>query len=131
MEAAAATDRKMKRLRQLVSGIDNVSFNIKSERHSFYQALLSVGDRRVAPVIEAVERNGGNWRSAAAEAGIDADGYVFRDRSEDPVLPWDVIGGGTKASFLRSEFERALRAEWTLATPRRPPAPRAPHTPAG
>ena len=37
----------------MMAGIDNVYFNIKSERHSFYQALLSLGDRRVAPVIEA------------------------------------------------------------------------------
>ena len=33
-------------------GIDNVYFNIKSERHSYYQGLLSLGDRRVADVIE-------------------------------------------------------------------------------
>ncbi len=131
MEMAAATDRKMKRLRQLVSGLDNVYFNIKSERHSFYQALLSLGDRRVAAVVEAAERNGGNWRAAAAETGVDADRYVFRDRGADPVQPWDVIEGGMKTSFFRAEFDRALRAEWTLATPPSPPAPPAPSTPAG
>ena len=32
--------------------LDNVYFNIKSERHSYYQGLLSLGDRRVADVIE-------------------------------------------------------------------------------
>ena len=56
-------------MRSLMAGIDNVYFNIKSERHSFYQALLSLGDRRVAPAIEAAERNGGNWRAAVAESG--------------------------------------------------------------
>ena len=82
MEDPAVTDRKGKRLRQLLAGIDNVYFNIKSERHSYYQALLSLGDRRVAPAIEAAERNGGNWRAAVAEAGVDADFYIFRDRVE-------------------------------------------------
>ena len=53
MEAPAITEAKSKRLRQLLAGIDNVYFNIKSERHSYYQALLSLGDRRVAPAIEA------------------------------------------------------------------------------
>jgi hypothetical protein len=114
-----------------VAGLDNVYFNIKSERHSFYQALLSLGDRRVAPVIEAAERNGGNWRAAATEVGVDVDRYVFRDRSADRVLPWDVIDGGMKRSFFRAEFERGLRAEWTVATPPSPPAPPAPRTPAG
>jgi len=114
MEDPAVTDRKIKRLRSLMAGIDNVYFNIKSERHSYYQALLSLGDRRVAPAIEAAERNGQNWRAAVEEAGVDADFFIFRDRSADPMLPWDIIDGGMKASFFRSEFEKSTRAEWTL-----------------
>ncbi len=114
MEDPAVTDRKIKRLRALTADIDNVFFNIKSERHSYYQALLSLGDRRVAPAIEIAERNGQNWRAAVAESGVDADFYIFRDRSRDAFLPWDVIDGGMKATFFQSEFEKSLRAEWTL-----------------
>jgi radical SAM superfamily enzyme YgiQ (UPF0313 family) len=114
MEDDASIDRKIKRMRSLTADIENVYFNIKSERHSFYQALLSLGDRRVAPAIEAAERNGGNWRAAVKEAGVDADFYVFRDRSADPVLPWDIIDGGMKDSFFRAEMARAVREEWTL-----------------
>jgi radical SAM superfamily enzyme YgiQ (UPF0313 family) len=114
MEDPAITDRKAKRLRTLVADLDNVYFNIKSERHSYYQSLLSLGDRRVAPAIEAAERNGGNWRAAVAESGVDADFYIFRDRSSDTLLPWDIIDGGMKESFFRGEFDKALRAEWTL-----------------
>jgi radical SAM superfamily enzyme YgiQ (UPF0313 family) len=114
MEDDANVDRKIKRLRGLMAGIDNVYFNIKSERHSYYQALLSLGDRRVAPVIAEAERNGQNWRAAVAETGVDADFFIFRDRSRDAVLPWDIIDGGMKASFFHSEFDKSLREEWTL-----------------
>jgi radical SAM superfamily enzyme YgiQ (UPF0313 family) len=114
MEESSMVERKIKRLRALMSGIDNVYFNIKSERHSYYQALLSLGDRRVAPAIEAAERNGQNWRAAVAEAGIDGDFYIFRDRTGDAMLPWDIIDGGLKASFFHTEFEKGLREEWTL-----------------
>jgi hypothetical protein len=114
MEDDRSIERKIVRMRSLTAGIDNVYFNIKSERHSFYQALLSLGDRRVAPAIEAAERNGGNWRAAVAEAGVDADFFVFRDRSHDSVLPWDIIDGGLKDGFFRSEADKAMRAEWTL-----------------
>src|SRR6186997_2846339 len=114
MEDDRSIDRKIKRMRSLTAGIDNVYFNIKSERHSFYQALLSLGDRRVAAAIEAAERNGGNWRAAVAETGVDADFVVFRDRSTDKVLPWDIIDGGLKDHFFRSEFDKGLREEWTL-----------------
>jgi radical SAM superfamily enzyme YgiQ (UPF0313 family) len=114
MEDLAVTDKKIRRLRALMAGIDNVYFNIKSERHSYYQALLSLGDRRVAPAIEAAERNGQNWRAAVAETGVDADYYIFRDRSRDTALPWDIIDGGLKASFFQAEYAKALREEWTL-----------------
>jgi radical SAM superfamily enzyme YgiQ (UPF0313 family) len=114
MEGDAAIERKLKRMRGLMAGIDNVYFTMKSERHSFYQALLSLGDRRVAPAIEAAERNGGQWRAAVKEAQVDADFFVFRDRSDDPMLPWDIIDGGLKATFYRAEFDKAMREEWTL-----------------
>jgi radical SAM superfamily enzyme YgiQ (UPF0313 family) len=114
MEQSHIVDQKMKRLRTLVSDIDNVYFNIKSERHSYYQALMSLGDRRVAPAIEAAERNGGQWRRAVEEAGVDADFYIFRDRSDDTVLPWDIIDGGMKDAFFRGELAKSERAEWTL-----------------
>lgn len=118
MDRPDVVDRKIKRMRELTAGVDNVYFNIKSERHSFYQALMSLGDRRVAPAIVEAERNGGNWRAAVAETGVDADFFVFRDRSDDPVLPWDIIDGGQRTNFFRSEFDKAMKAEWTLPAKR-------------
>ena len=114
METPAVTEQKMHRLRALVADLDNVYFTIKSERHSYYQALLSLGDRRVAPAIVAAEANGGNWRRATADANVDSDFYIFRDRRDDRVLPWDIIDGGMKKTFFRDEFAKALREEWTL-----------------
>jgi radical SAM superfamily enzyme YgiQ (UPF0313 family) len=124
MTPAAEIERKADRLRGLVSDVDNVYFNIKSERHSYYQGLLSLGDRRVADVIEAAHRNGGNWRGAVAETGLDADAYLYRDRSADAFLPWQIIDGGMKTSFFRAELDKSLRAEWTLPKKDSPvPAP--------
>jgi radical SAM superfamily enzyme YgiQ (UPF0313 family) len=107
-------ERKMKRLHALVDNLEHVYFNIKSERHSYYQALMSLGDRRVAPAIEAAERNGGQWRAAVQESGVDAEFYIYRDRSNDKMLPWDIIDGGMKDAFFRNEFAKGQRAEWTL-----------------
>ena len=114
MAATGLIESKMERLRALVSGLDNVYFSIKSERHSYYQALLSLGDRRITPAVELAEQNGGQWRRAVSDAGVDADFYIYRDRSNDTVLPWDIIDGGMKAAFFRAEFEKSQRAEWTL-----------------
>jgi radical SAM superfamily enzyme YgiQ (UPF0313 family) len=118
MTRASEIDRKVEYLRGLVEGIDNVFFNIKSERHSYYQGLLSLGDRRVADVIERVEDNGGNWRAAVADAGLDAEAYLYRDRTADGFLPWQIIDGGLKTPFFRAELEKSLRGEWTLPSKR-------------
>jgi radical SAM superfamily enzyme YgiQ (UPF0313 family) len=115
MTDAATIEQKAERLRALVDPLDNVFFNIKSERHSYYQGLLSLGDRRVADVIELAEQNGGNWRAAVAASGIDADAYLYRDRSADPFLPWFIIDGGMKTAFFKSEVEKSRQGEWTLA----------------
>jgi radical SAM superfamily enzyme YgiQ (UPF0313 family) len=114
MTDAKVIEQKIERMRGLVDGLDNVYFNIKSERHSYYQGLLSLGDRRVADVIERAEQNGQNWRAAAAETRIDADAYLYRDRSQDPFLPWQIIDGGFKSGFFRAELDKSLRAEWTM-----------------
>jgi hypothetical protein len=114
MTATDDIERRMKRMRSLVADIDNVYFNIKSERHSYYQALLSLGDRRIAPAIELAEENGGQWRKAVADSGVDGDFYIYRDRSNDAVLPWSIIDGGMKDNFFRAEFDKSTRAEWTL-----------------
>jgi len=116
MTDARVIDQKINRLRGLVTDLDNVYFNIKSERHSYYQGLLSLGDRRVADVIEIAERNGQNWRAAVAEAGLDADAYLYRDKTADAFLPWQIIDGGQKTNFFRSELAKSERAEWTVAT---------------
>jgi hypothetical protein len=118
MEDPAIVEEKVQRLKELIGDIDNVFFNIKSERHSFYQALLSLGDRRIAPVIEAAEANGGDWRRAAADTGVDAAFYVFRDRAADTVLPWSIIDGGLKETFFRAELDRSFQEQWTLPAKR-------------
>jgi hypothetical protein len=130
MTRADVIDAKVERLRALVADFDNVFFNIKSERQSYYQGLLSLGDRRVADVIELAEQNGFNWRAAVADAGLDAEAYLYRDRSADPFLPWHILDDGQRTAFFRSEAAKSERAEWTMPARRPDVAPPAPVPPA-
>jgi hypothetical protein len=72
-------------------------------------------------VIENAERNGGHWREAVAEAAIDADAYLYRDRMADTFLPWQIIDGNLRDEFFRRELEKSGRAEWTLPPKRQHP----------
>ena len=78
--------------------------------------------RRCSRSATAASRRPSRPPSATAATGappsrrpdVDADFYVFRDRSDDTVLPWDIIDGGMKDSFFRAEMDKARREEWTL-----------------
>ena len=115
MTDAVVIERTVARLRGLVEDLEHVYFNIKSERHSYYQGLLSLGERRVADVMERAHDNGLNRRAAVADVGLDADAYLYRDRSRDAFLPWQIIDGTMKTSFFRAELDKSFRAEWTLS----------------
>ena len=70
-------------------------------------ALLADKGVAIGKAGEIAERNGGQWRAAVAEAGLDADAYLYRDRSADAFLPWQIIDGASKTPFFRAELEKS------------------------
>ncbi len=121
MDRSSVIEAKMRRLRSLTAGLDNVTFNIKSDRHAVFQGLISLGDRRVAPALVEVERHDGQWRRALAEVDLDPDFYVHRQRRVDEVLPWDIVDRGMKPGFLLSEYDKSLRGDCTIPRKRQNP----------
>ncbi len=87
---------------------------------TFAEGVVSRGDRRLGPVIEAVWRAGGRfqewsehfslarWLDAMAAEGLDPDWYVTRHRHDDEVLPWDHIAAGLHRDFLWQDWQDAL-----------------------
>ena len=89
------------------------------------EAVLSRGDRRLAPVVERAWRNGARldawdehfdadrWWQAFRAEGLNPDFYARRERSLEEVLPWDHISAGVSRHFLLTEFRRALEGQTT------------------
>ena len=85
--------------------------------------MLSKGDRRVAPVIEEVWRQGGRldawsdyfsftrWMDAFAACGVDPSWYANREIPTTELLPWDHIDVGVRKAHLLHEREMAYRSE--------------------
>ena len=90
---------------------------------SVVEAVLSRGDRRLAPVLEEVWRNGGRleawtdyfsfqrWMDALEKHGLDAAFYAERERSVDEVLPWDMIDVGVRKAHLAHEREMCYASQ--------------------
>ena len=110
----------------------NDQLNRKSLRYNWHDAEVSVlegvfarGDRKVGAVIEEAYRMGciydswsdyfdnDKWMQAFENTGIDIGFYNYRERSLDEIFPWDFIDIGVTKTFLKREWERAMKAEVT------------------
>ncbi len=91
MEPLPSLERKVKLLESRLRRLPNVKLKVESLRESYFQALLSRGDRRLSALL--VEMAGGaNLKKAAKTCGIDTDRYVRRTIPGDELLPWSIIG---------------------------------------
>lgn len=106
MEPLASLERKVKFLESRLRHLSNVRLKVESLRESYLQALLSRGDRSLAPLLVSMSE-GANLKKAAKLCEIDTDRYVKRDIEADEFLPWSVIGTADMA-MLRREYKRAF-----------------------
>ena len=107
--------RKMLYLQKAMGRMPNVEVRCKSPRQERLQALLSLGDRRLAPAMMMMARGEADLSQAMARTGLSLDDYVHRARSFEEILPWDHIDNGMKIELLKSQYEKAF-AGYSLAT---------------
>jgi len=109
MEEVRSLEKKWKFLQKALGKLSNLKLQMESPREAYQQALLSRGDRRLAPLLVAADRVG-NWKGALREEHFDSDSFVYRDIPLDEPLPWDFIEGGDTGRLAR-EYRRAFEGE--------------------
>ena len=110
MEKPSSLARKMQKLKKAFARMPNVDANFKSARLETLQALLSVGDQRVAPVLIRIARGEADLKPAMKEAGLDLDAYIYAERSPGDNLPWGYIDNGMKPELLENQYDKAQAA---------------------
>ena len=98
---------KMKRIREGLKGLANVTARTDVPRHAFIQALLSRGDRRTGEILAAALKNRGNWPMTFKESGLDPAFYVNRERPATELFPWDFIEQDVSKKTLRRLWEKS------------------------
>ena len=99
-------EKRLALLQKGVRRMPNVSLQCESIKEAMLQALLSRGDRSLAPfLVKSAEL--GSWRKGAREAGVDVAAEVTRQIPLDAALPWDFIDGPGRDK-LREEYLRAF-----------------------
>jgi len=107
MENPKETDRKLQYLRRAFGRMPNVKAVIKSARTGAAQSILALADRRVADALEIAVEQGVGFKRAVKEAGLDPSFYLFRDRGQSEVLPWDIVDNGVSKAYFWRELERS------------------------
>src|SRR5438128_1337944 len=109
--------RRLKLVCKKLARIPNVEVRAMSARIAHEQALFSSGDRRVAPVIEAMARLNGDLNAALRETAMDPAFHTSRARSHDEFLPWEIVDSGLSREFMEREHERSQEARSTAPCP--------------
>ena len=109
MEPLPTLERKVRLLETSLKRLSNVKLKVESLRESYLQALLSRGDRRLAPLL-AEMAGGSSLHKAAKSCGIDTEWYVQRTIAADEILPWSIIGT-VEMDILRREYERGVSGD--------------------
>ncbi len=124
MASRETMERHGKLLRSLIRH-RSVRLKLHHYSTSWLEALYSRGDRRLSNVTELAWRKGARfdawdeccdlsrWHEACAEAGVDADFYIHRERGEHEFLPWDMISVGTNKQHLWAERVRSRLEQYT------------------
>ncbi len=110
MEAPRAIEAKLQHLRHALRAVPNLQLQAEVPRQAYLQALLSRGDRRVAPLLES-HADGLAWPEAFKGASPHPDHFVLRPRPLDELFPWDFIDHGLDRAYLASEYARALKGQ--------------------
>jgi radical SAM superfamily enzyme YgiQ (UPF0313 family) len=101
---------KIALLRAEIKGVPNLEMRFEPPKESYFQALLSRGDRRVGRLLLEAEERGQGWkwiirrkRSQILSEVPEVDFYATRRIPFDELLPWEIVDSRIKKDFLKRE----------------------------
>lgn len=101
-------EKRMEIIRKGLGKTPNLVVRVESARSARIQALLSRGDRRIAPILLAAARSEGRWAGLLKHQAASLDFYAYRERAEEEIFPWDLTDHGISKEALRRIYARAI-----------------------
>lgn len=116
MTDSATFERRQKFIQRSLSRHD-IAVRADSPQWATVQAVLARGDRRLAPVLLAMEQlSVAAFERALAAHGLSQQEFIGARQPGAP-QPWDIVESGVSSSFYLFEQRHARRAETGLSCP--------------
>ncbi len=106
---------KVKIIREGLKKVANVRVNVESLRKARIHALLSLGDQKMAPLIESAITSG--WAYAIRQDATYCNELIYREKRLDAPLPWDFLNNRIKKQFLADEYKNARSEKKSASCP--------------
>lgn len=114
----AELNEKLELVRSGIRHLSNVEMKAESPRESYFQTLMSRGDRRVAKLLLWLHQEQQDWRSFVKNGkkvlvpGVPSpDFYVTRQMGQDELLPWEVVDLLIKRELLEREYQETFEED--------------------
>jgi len=102
-------------VKQGVRSMGGVEMKHESPRESYFQTVLSRGDRRVGDMLYFLHQNGHDWRwlvkkgsEEFIEGAPSPDFFVSRSFSKEEILPWEIVDLKIKRSLLDRLYQETF-----------------------
>ena len=99
--------QKMKALKRELQRVPNCRLLHDLPKWGYFQALFSLGDRRVGLSLYRGWREG-DWPRYLRTAPFNPDFWVMRPKGRDERFPFEVVDIGVERQFLWEEYQRAM-----------------------
>jgi len=111
MDTVPSLKEKQKWLKKALGREGGIKVSFDLPKWAYVQALLSLGDRRVASMLLLSHVHGENWQKVFLHSEVNPDFFVHRPKGLDENLPWDFIDHGIYKEHLLKEYKLALKGE--------------------
>jgi radical SAM superfamily enzyme YgiQ (UPF0313 family) len=118
MVSRKALERKIEIIKEAIKREHNIELRYESPKESYFQALLSRGDRRVKNYLYNAYLQKKDWKWILQNKHKELQGIVppvsfFAERRipYDEVLPWDIVDSRVDKKLLQREAMRAYHGE--------------------
>ncbi len=111
-------EEKIDRIRKIIRKVPNLEMRFETPKESYFQALLSRGDRRVGLYLLRAQELGKDWKWILSDKHEELLGrvppisfYVERRFGFEELLPWEVVDSRIDKGLLLREAGRAHKGE--------------------